>query len=96
MQNQTSNRAIQGVVHGTAAFNGQAATGELDTGGLLVIESFSLTPIGTPAADENLSINETVNAQGQIVVADDRKVTVTRTGAVKTADLKVAYTLRGY
>jgi hypothetical protein len=68
------------------------------------IESISLTAIGAPAADEVLSVDETVSGTAGTDAANIRgsnstggtTVTVTRTGASKTSGLKFSLAATGY
>lgn len=96
MLNQTMQRAIQGVVKGTANFTTTGATGELDAGGLLVIESVQLTWMGAPATDETLYVAEAMDAFKRINVAANGKITIGRTGSSPTSALAFSYQLNGY
>jgi hypothetical protein len=95
MLNQTTDRAVRGVVSGTANFSTTDATGDLDCGGLLVVESVQLTPMAAPATDEHLYVSEAM-ADYKITVPADGKIAIGRTGASKTSALPFSYTLRGY
>jgi hypothetical protein len=83
----------QFVQHGMIAFATTGTTVELPCN-LSRIVSYSLTPVGTPATGEVLSINETVSDSGQITVAAGA-VTVTR-AAGTTSGLIVSYRIVGY
>lgn len=76
------------------AFSTTDATVEVPCGGLKRVIAVA-TAAGTPAADEILSINETVT-DGMYDVPASGTITLTRTGASKTSALKVAVLMTGY
>lgn len=88
-------------VSGIAAFAGAAVTAEVHAGGLTVVESVDVFWMGTPNANEPLSLNETVSGSGTadspyvVNVPASGTLTVTR-AAGTTADGKFAYVFRGY
>jgi hypothetical protein len=79
--------------HGYIAFSGTDTTVSLPCR-LSKITGFSLVPVGTPGADEVLSINATISDGGEIAPTSGA-LTVTR-AAGTTSALKVAYRLIGY
>jgi hypothetical protein len=85
-------------VNGIAQFNAQDASGELNCL-LQNVEDFVAFPIGPVAADESIYLDEAaqVNADSLMISRPASKtVTVTRTGAAKTAGLYFAFRYRGY
>jgi hypothetical protein len=80
-------------VHGTGAFTTTGATVTVNVP-MGRVEHFEAFAIGTPAADENLSANNTVsgtvgNNDAAIVGTNGvTPITLTRTGASKTSGLK--------
>jgi hypothetical protein len=81
-------------VRGVGTFNSTDATGTLAIP-LEYVLCGQLTPIGTVAGDENLSIVGTPNSLGRINRSADGTITIQRTGAAKTAGLKFFYDLEG-
>lgn len=78
---------------GTFKFNAADATGSLK---LLLskLEALFITPAGTPAADEQVS-GPAIPADGKMIDGTGA-VTVTRTGAAKTANLVCSYLAIGW
>jgi hypothetical protein len=63
------------------------------------ILSVSITPLGTPASDEILSIDEAASATNEpcpvLTLPSSTTLTLTRTGASKTSDLRYLYSIEG-
>lgn len=81
-------------VRGVGTFNSTDASGTL-LSPLEYVMNCQLTPIGTVAADENLSIAGTPNSLGRINRSADGTFTIQRTGAAKTAGLQFFYDMEG-
>jgi hypothetical protein len=80
---------------GIGQFNAADASGDLKVpiGRILDVQ---LTPLGAPAADEILSVNEAAALnKGVLTRPADNRLTITRTGAVKTNGLRFFYRVRG-
>lgn len=78
------------------AFSTTDASGTITLGGMKVIESASFGIVGTPAADEVLSLNEATHmSQGKIIVSAG-VIVITRTGASKTSGLQFFLRIEGY
>lgn len=90
----SQNNVLMETIH--CAFSTTDANGTIPTQ-LKVIEGYSYGWVGTPAADEILSLDETTHqdAKDNIVVAS-KVVTAKRTAASKTSGLKFFLQLWGY
>lgn len=87
--------------HGVFAFTGVEATKAVAVP-MGRVEDVQITPIGAPAADENLSVNNTVsgtpgeNNAAIVGTNGSTSLTVTRTGAAKTSGLRFSLRATGY
>jgi hypothetical protein len=80
---------------GIGQFNASDASGDLKVpiGRILEVQ---LTKIGTWAADENPTVDEAAAInKGVLTRPADNRLTITRTGAVKTAGARFFYRVRG-
>ena len=85
-------------VEGIGQFNAQDASGSIDCV-LQVVEGFQAFPIGPVATDESLYLDnaaDVVAASLTIKRPASGSLTLTRTGAVKTAGLMFAFRYWGY
>lgn len=80
-------------LRGIGAFNLTDATGTLSVPGMNFIDSVQLTAMGSPAADEILSVTDTITS-GRIAPTSGA-ITIQRTGAAKTSGLKFSFVIRG-
>lgn len=80
---------------GVVAFNGQDATSTLAVN-MTRVEAVFLTWAGAPASDEIPYWADTLDASGGLAVPASGVITLGRTGAVKTAALKVSVRVVGY
>jgi hypothetical protein len=95
---QTGRYSIGGIF----AFSGTGATVTVNLPFQVKVEEVQVTPIGTVASDEILSVNNTVagtagqDDSGINATSGSVALVVTRTGAAKTSGLKFSLRAIGY